>query len=102
MSVTALKDAEVPDFLLKRLGEAVEALDAAALDDDAKPEHVAQVAAIGREIQGFLGPKLADAEKTLEAKKEQMSTAVVAPDDKETRKLSRYRGELEKPGADPR
>jgi hypothetical protein len=95
-SVTALKDAEVPDFPLKKLGEAVEALDAAALDDDAKPEHVAQVAAVGREIQDFLGPKLADAEKALEAKKEQMGTGLVVPVDKESKKLARYRGELEK------
>ena len=94
--MTALKDAGVPEFLVKRLEEAVQALDSAALDDAATPELVANVGAVGREIQAFLGPKLADAEKAVEVKKEEVGAGLVVPDDKATKKLSRYRGELEK------
>ncbi len=82
--------------LVQALDEAVTNLERAAGDERARPDHMKAVAEAAANIQGKLETLVKRGSATLERLRERTASELVPSDDRESRRLARYRAELEK------
>lgn len=78
------------------LEKAVTALDEAAAHDSAGPEHMEAIAGAAGEIQRALVVLVKQGSDVLARLREKVAAHLVPADDRESRRLARYRAELEK------
>lgn len=76
--------------------EAVTGLQDAADRGQAAPEHMRQVADAAQVVQALLAVMVEEGETALDRLREAMAAKVVPADDRESRRLGRYRAEIEK------
>jgi hypothetical protein len=81
---------------VEALDKAVTDLDRAAADGRARPEHLKAIAVAAGKIQGQLTVLVRRGSDVLGRMREQIAANLVPGDDREYRRLARYRAELEK------
>ena len=95
--VELVQDVEDLDLAAaKAFTDAVSGLQSAAELGVAKPSHMEAVAVAAQGVQQHLGAMVENGEAALARLREAMAAKVVPADDREPRRLSRYRAELEK------
>lgn len=96
-SVSMVEDVEGLELrLVKALVAAVTALETAAERAGAKATHMVAIADAAREVQGRLATMVKRGKASLDRLRTTMSSEMVPADGRESRKLSRYRAELER------
>jgi hypothetical protein len=96
-SVSMVQDVEELELrLVKALVDAVNALETAAEMDEAKATHMAAIAEAAKEIQERLATRVRRGKASLGRLRKTMASEMVPADDRESRKLGRYRAELER------
>ncbi|MBL0304436.1 MAG: hypothetical protein IPQ23_22545 [Cytophagaceae bacterium] len=96
-TVSIVREVEALDGrLVKNLEEAIIGLEEAAEDGKAKSDNMVALAAGAQDVQAALAIMVKRGEQAIDQLRKKISAETVVPDGPETKKLSRYRAEIEK------
>ncbi|MBK9519691.1 MAG: hypothetical protein IPO09_20665 [Anaeromyxobacter sp.] len=96
-TVSIVRDVEALDGrLVKNLEEAITGLEEAAEDGKAKSDNMVALATAAHDVQAALVTMVKRGEQVLDHLRKKISAETVVPEGPETKKLSRYRAEIEK------